>query len=96
MYRDESVWENDLYRPLEARSAKSLSILLVPYFAWANRGPAAVSVWLPVASRDLGLIQRVTDRRACQGVLPGADHPPRSVTEHRCVAFAAPRGQHGL
>ncbi len=27
---------------------KPLPIRMIPYFAWANRGPAAMSVWLPV------------------------------------------------
>jgi uncharacterized protein len=33
------------------KSAKPVTLELIPYFAWANRGPASMKVWLPVASR---------------------------------------------
>jgi hypothetical protein len=48
LYRADPSWETELYRAVEPRSVDSLSIRLIPYFAWANRGPAAMSVWLPV------------------------------------------------
>ncbi len=47
--RAESAWRSDLYRPLERSPLKPTPIRMIPYFAWANRGPAAMSVWLPVA-----------------------------------------------
>jgi DUF1680 family protein len=37
-----------LYRPLPAIDAKSVSLRLIPYYAWSNRGPSEMSVWLPV------------------------------------------------
>jgi uncharacterized protein len=37
-----------LYRLLSRDPLRSFPLTLVPYFAWANRGPAAMSVWLPV------------------------------------------------
>ena len=46
---DTAGWRNDLYRPLDnARAAASRPVALtaVPYFAWANRGPGAMRVWI--------------------------------------------------
>jgi len=48
LYRAESPWSTALYRTVERKSAEPLPIRMIPYFAWANRGPAAMSVWLPV------------------------------------------------
>jgi len=48
-YFDEKPWEGDLYRPLKAsKKMERLTISLIPYFAWNNRGPVAMSVWLPL------------------------------------------------
>ena len=43
----EGDWESQLYKRLPTRSQK-IPIRLIPYFAWANRGTAAMSVWLPL------------------------------------------------
>ncbi len=48
LYRPEPSWSTDLYRKVERQSIEPLPIRMIPYFAWANRGPAAMSVWLPV------------------------------------------------
>ena len=48
LHRSESPWSTELYRKLEPRSVEPLKMRLIPYFAWANRGPSAMSVWLPV------------------------------------------------
>ncbi|MCP4786733.1 MAG: glycoside hydrolase family 127 protein [Fuerstiella sp.] len=48
LYRGELSWSNDLYRKVERHPMKPLPIRMIPYFAWANRGPASMSVWLPV------------------------------------------------
>jgi len=48
LYRAEPPWGNDLYRKVEQKSMKPLPIRMVPYFTWANRGPSAMSAWLPV------------------------------------------------
>jgi DUF1680 family protein len=44
-------WANDgLYRPLSAdekRTLQPLSLRAVPYYAWANREPGAMRVWIP-------------------------------------------------
>jgi hypothetical protein len=52
LYRGEPDWSGDLYRELKRQPLESLPVRLVPYFAWANRGPSAMSVWLPVVWRE--------------------------------------------
>ena len=52
LYRPEAPWTTDLYRPMTNSALKPLPIRMIPYFAWNNRGPAAMSVWLPVILRD--------------------------------------------
>jgi hypothetical protein len=48
-YYDEKPWEGDLYSPLKAsKKMERLPISLIPYFAWNNQGPTAMSVWLPL------------------------------------------------
>lgn len=37
-----------LYRPINRAPMQSLDLTLIPYFAWANRGKSAMTVWLPV------------------------------------------------
>ncbi len=43
----EKPWTG-LYRPLGQESFQPLELRLIPYFAWANRGRSAMSVWMPV------------------------------------------------
>jgi uncharacterized protein len=33
------------------KSARRVTLQLIPYFAWANRGPVSMKVWFPAASR---------------------------------------------
>lgn len=40
-----------LYRPLDRTPLQPFDLTLVPYYAWANRGKSAMSVWLPVVLR---------------------------------------------
>jgi DUF1680 family protein len=40
--------DDDLYEELGDSALESVSARLVPYFAWGNRGPSEMSVWLPV------------------------------------------------
>jgi hypothetical protein len=50
---DSTAWEHQLYRPMGTGPAPSLrpaELTAIPYYAWANRGPGAMRVWLPVAS----------------------------------------------
>jgi DUF1680 family protein len=44
----EAQWNDQLYRPLGVRSLERLPITLIPYYAWANRGPCEMTVWMPV------------------------------------------------
>ncbi len=41
-------WSNVLYRPLQQGAARTIDIPLIPYYAWSNRGPSEMSVWLPL------------------------------------------------
>ena len=50
LHRAESPWM-DLYRPLAQDGLRPFDLRLVPYFAWANRGRSAMSVWIPVVLR---------------------------------------------
>jgi hypothetical protein len=48
-----SEWNGRLYRPVPRESqpvpaAEALDVTLVPYHAWANRGPSQMAVWLPL------------------------------------------------
>lgn len=45
---DEPGWKTELYRELPNSKVRTVSTRLVPYFAWGNRGPSEMSVWLPL------------------------------------------------
>ena len=50
----EKGWTNQLYRKLSPRRLKqadsgTVDISLIPYYAWANRGPSYMEVWIPLA-----------------------------------------------
>jgi DUF1680 family protein len=50
---DASAWDNRLYRPFRpgATTARQRAELTaIPYYAWANRGPGAMRVWVPRAT----------------------------------------------
>ena len=47
--RADPKWEGQLYRELAAPTAAPISIKLVPYFAWGNRGKSEMTVWLPLS-----------------------------------------------
>ena len=40
-------WNGRLYREARALPARPLSLRLIPYFTWGNRGASEMSVWLP-------------------------------------------------
>ena len=42
-------WADRLYRPIRRGRQREILLRLVPYFAWDNRGPAEMSVWIPAA-----------------------------------------------
>jgi DUF1680 family protein len=41
-------WDNTLYRTVVRDAEDELRVRLIPYYAWSNRGPSEMSVWLPV------------------------------------------------
>jgi DUF1680 family protein len=47
--RPAGAWLGQLYRPLQSADSRREKVVLTPYYAWANRGPAEMSVWLPLA-----------------------------------------------
>ncbi len=42
-------WDNKLYRPVSEASPKKVTVRLVPYYTWGNRGHGDMAVWLPLA-----------------------------------------------
>jgi DUF1680 family protein len=50
LLRSMTAWAGRLYRPLgDVRQLPSRPVKLtaIPYYAWANRGPHAMRVWIP-------------------------------------------------
>jgi DUF1680 family protein len=43
---DTNGWERRLYRPDEETDIESTGLPTVPYYAWDNRDPGAMQVWL--------------------------------------------------
>lgn len=41
-------WSGKLYRTLERDPGREIKAQFIPYYAWSNRGPSEMSVWLPV------------------------------------------------
>ena len=39
-------WGDELYRPLNPIEGKEVSVKLIPYYAWANRGKSEMTVWV--------------------------------------------------
>jgi hypothetical protein len=42
-------WEGRLYRQFSLVPAKAVTLRLVPYYAWGNRGESDMTVWIPLA-----------------------------------------------
>jgi DUF1680 family protein len=42
-------WNNALYRNVSLDKAREFHLVLIPYFAWDNRGKSEMTVWLPLA-----------------------------------------------
>ena len=51
LHRPEDDWGDTLYRELSPTRSSAVPLRMIPYFAWANRGPSQMSVWLPVVWR---------------------------------------------
>lgn len=47
---DEQGWAGRLYAPAASLKSRAVRFRAVPYFAWANRTPGAMAVWLPQCS----------------------------------------------
>jgi DUF1680 family protein len=41
-------WGNSLYRPLRVDDEREFQARFIPYYAWANRTPSEMTVWLPL------------------------------------------------
>jgi DUF1680 family protein len=44
----ETAWGKQLYRELAPTAARGIDVRLIPYYAWGNRGPSEMTVWLPL------------------------------------------------
>ena len=46
---DISTWRDELYRPARTEDLPQREVVLtaVPYYAWSNRGPGTMRVWIP-------------------------------------------------
>jgi len=47
LVRPSGDWQNKLYRPVDGAADKPVTVQLIPYYAWANRGANEMTVWLP-------------------------------------------------
>lgn len=47
----QSNWDGELFRPARVGRGKSVDISAIPYFAWANRAPGKMRVWIPRLAR---------------------------------------------
>jgi DUF1680 family protein len=45
--RQVDSWDNTLYRPQRLGPERPINVRFIPYYAWSNRGPSEMSVWLP-------------------------------------------------
>jgi DUF1680 family protein len=46
--RSSGDWDGKLYRTLGGEPEREVKARFIPYYAWANRGPSEMSVWLPL------------------------------------------------
>ncbi len=42
----DNSWNKTLYKPISTKEGKSVTVKLIPYFAWGNKGEGEMSVWL--------------------------------------------------
>jgi DUF1680 family protein len=42
-------WTDRLYAPWQPGGERRMTVTLIPYYAWANRGESQMTVWLPLA-----------------------------------------------
>ncbi|GAG17926.1 unnamed protein product [marine sediment metagenome] len=58
LLRDKSEWERKLYhihQKGQKTKSKPFPITAIPYFAWANREPGKMLVWIPIGLQRLNL-----------------------------------------
>ncbi|MBI4551350.1 MAG: glycoside hydrolase family 127 protein, partial [Candidatus Latescibacteria bacterium] len=41
-----SAWDGRLYRPVQLARTRPVALTAVPYYAWNNRGPGTMTVWI--------------------------------------------------
>jgi hypothetical protein len=46
--RPSGDWSGTLYRPLGRKRETTFRARFIPYYAWSNRGPSEMTVWLPL------------------------------------------------
>jgi DUF1680 family protein len=46
--RPEGSGSDTLYRELNPEAARPVDLRLIPYYAWGNRGPSEMTVWMPL------------------------------------------------
>jgi DUF1680 family protein len=46
---DVGAWQDELYRaaPVQDLPQREVTLTAIPYYAWANRGPGTMRVWIP-------------------------------------------------
>jgi DUF1680 family protein len=44
----EGNWNGLLYREMSGKQPHSVNIILIPYYAWSNRGISEMTVWIPL------------------------------------------------
>jgi DUF1680 family protein len=52
LVKHDEDWSGQLYREFDFAPARPVKVRFIPYFAWDNRGPSEMSVWLPLDRRD--------------------------------------------
>ena len=88
----EQNWRRNLYQP--AAPASRVALKAIPYYAWDNRQPGAMKVWLPVAppvlpARGLGSASQ-GHRQLRQRQLPAAGHQRRRGAQEQRRAAGRP------
>ncbi len=92
MLPPEQKWGRRLYQP--AAPGSRVALKAIPYYAWDNRQPGAMKVWLPVSppvlpARGLEAQAKVT-RQFRQRQLPAARHQRRPGAEEQRRASRRP------
>lgn len=44
---NDQQWDKTLYRPV-SKQKKTIPLKLIPYYAWSNRGPSEMTIWVPI------------------------------------------------